>query len=1053
MTSVARRQLIGVVFLVAAFAGLGGVLTYFRQCETRQRAIRVVLDEARAEVATKQRELKELDRLTVHPEERATKHAQLEKAVKELDLRRQEQEKQLVAAAPAYTWMGWAAGFLAVLSVIVAANMSTLHGRHVIYTVVAAAVAAGLWYFKDPIYGIDLRGGAELRYRMDTSEDEKHLRQLREVLGRLEAGGSEAAAARTAINASLAELEQQVKDARSDDTRAVLRERIEELRQQLDVGQLAQLIEAREARRRQSMVMSVDVIRKRMDSAGIRQVTVRQVGDGEMMAQVPIRQVSVDPAKGEDYRREQQMAQLRREVDELKELISKPGRLGLHHVFAVRGGYSVDAQIAKDIWEGKEVPGFFKATYASEDRRGHEQQEEMILRVVPAVTGAELERAQVVMGDQGREILVDLSAAGGQAIANATAHGVIEWERDRLAIVLDGEIRSAPKVITQLGSRFRIEGRFTTAEADGICQVLNSGSLAYKPELIGENQVGPGLGQDSIDAGVKATMVGAALVVIFMGLYYMGAGLLADMALLLNLLLLIGAMNLLGGTFTLPGIAGIALTAGMAVDANVLIFERIREEKLRGKPLKLAVKAGHERALVTILDSNVTTLITAFILYKFGTGPVKGFAVTLILGILASLFCSLLVTRWMLELVVERGWAKELRMWRILGETKFGFMRASAAMFAFSALLVAGGLTLLFTTHDKYGLDFTGGLEVQMRFAEKHNPSEVRAICEKARQAIEADANRAVAAQGGGQVRVPSFNVQSYNPDAQGLSTEFKVILGEDAMGLLRAGDAPPPPASAESVPPLAAGAGAGVAAAGTAGGAVSTGMQDDITAYLRAAAGAGLDQADPFPSISRVGKQVAGEMLQKAFMAVALSILVVFIYILVRFDFMIGFGIGAAVSLAHDAIIALGVLMLANRLGMTWARIDSEIVAAILAIIGYSLNDTIVVYDRIRENLAAHRSMSLREVVDMSANQTLSRTLLTSATTFVVALSILLLGGTTLRSFALVFAAGVVVGTFSSVFVAAPITVLWERWMERRRLAVAARGKRQASPMTGAAN
>jgi preprotein translocase SecF subunit len=201
------------------------------------------------------------------------------------------------------------------------------------------------------------------------------------------------------------------------------------------------------------------------------------------------------------------------------------------------------------------------------------------------------------------------------------------------------------------------------------------------------------------------------------------------------------------------------------------------------------------------------------------------------------------------------------------------------------------------------------------------------------------------------------------------------------------------------------------------------------------------------------VGKQVAGEMLQKAFMAVALSILVVFIYILVRFDFMIGFGIGAAVSLAHDAIIALGVLMLANRLGMTWARIDSEIVAAILAIIGYSLNDTIVVYDRIRENLAAHRSMSLREVVDMSANQTLSRTLLTSATTFVVALSILLLGGTTLRSFALVFAAGVVVGTFSSVFVAAPITVLWERWMERRRLAVAARGKRQASPMTGAAN
>jgi len=1090
MTTAGRNQLLGLSLFIVSLGALAGLL-FFRQNWFEGR------DAERARLLTIKGELKtaeeERDKVVKNAATSATQRqaardvfkgkqkdledrvAAIENQLPPEDAKEKKKEKpkgfaerlerietRLMKSSPPWGWLGWPAGLLPVICFLLAINFATEHGKRFVTTMAVALTAAGLFYFRDPIMGIDLKGGAELRYKMDTSAIDREIEELEGWLDALRAGGSPADGIKRDLNGRIGGLEKKLETARGDVSKGVVEDEIKKLRSVLNPKDnfkaLADMVEVERRRRESSVNMAVNVIRRRIDAAGIRQVNVRPVDGGSgLLAQLPTRDIPHDPSRGDDYRRRMQRAQLRADLDEVRQLIETPGRLGLHHVDAC-GRYQHDAERwkqAKEKWnqqkydaDGKPqkvLPGFVMVRYSYEDRRKRKDESELLLlREKPVVTGEDLSRALVGRGDEGVEVQVWLKGPGGEKMEWFTNPGNKEYKikhgTDRLAVVLDGDCKTAPTVQTGLGSFFRITGGFTVSEAERISRVLNAGSLTYSPKLLSESQVGPGLGRDSIRAGTRASLIGAALVVLFMGIYYLGAGLIADFALMLNIAIILGAMNALGGTFTLPGIAGIALTIGMAVDANVLIFERVREEKLRGKPLKLAVKAGHDRALVTILDSNVTTLITAFILYGFGTGAVKGFAVTLSLGIIASLFTALYVTRALLEFVVDREWAKELKMCRVVGDTKVPFMKLRPAMFVFSGLLVAGSIALFATTREKWGLDFTGGLEIQAKFAERQTAEEVRGKCEKARETMQAAANQTATALGKPGVEIPAFSVQSFNPYIDGTSREFKIScqLSDDMLELVegRAGSKPAAGGGrAESAAPAAP--------AVTGGGKAA---RRDVKDFFREAfTEEAMDKDDPFPMQSRIGKRVAGELLQKAVMALALSVIFIFIYIVVRFDFVVGFGLGAAAALVHDAAISLGALLVANQLGMAGARIDLVIIAALLTIIGYSLNDTIVVFDRIRENRAAQRSLGLRELVDISVNQTLGRTVLTSVTTLMAVVSILVLGGSTLRPFALVFTVGVVVVTYSSVFVASAVAVSWENWREKRR--EAAKKKLRSQP------
>jgi SecD/SecF fusion protein len=1109
MTTAGRNQLIGLALFLASLAALGGLLFYRQHWFNGRDSERAQLLVIKSELGTArekrdkvvksissppEEKSKALDEFKITEKKLADRLGAIESKLppqkpdkaterpKDLGKRLEGVDKRVLATSPPWGWLGWPLAIFPIIAFLLAVNLATEHGRKFVITFAVAVTAVGLYYFREPIKGIDLSGGAELRYRMDTAEIDAEIARLDRWHGMLTGGGADAEKAKAEIKAIVADLEKQHAEASSEVSKSVLKESIDEHKQMLKPGKdgkygdLSGLIDIEKRRREASVTMAVSVIRRRIDAAGIRQVKVRSTEGGRgLLAQLPTREIPYDPEKGEDYRRSMQRAQLRADLDEVRKLIETPGRLGLHHVDSCAAyqqnaerwkeavGKFSEAEFKKDRRPQEVIPGYVMTIFQSEDRHKKSKTEKLLLRKEPVVTGEDLARALVGRGDRGLQVEVWLKGPGGQKMEDFTNEGNKDWniqhERDRLAVVLDGDVKTAPTVESRLGSYFRITGNFTRKEVDRITRVLNAGSLTYSPKLLSENQVGPGLGQDSIVAGRNASIIGAALVVLFMGIYYLGAGLIADFALILNVAIILGAMNALGGTFTLPGIAGIALTIGMAVDANVLIFERVREEKLRGKPLKLAVKAGHDRALVTILDANITTLITAFILYGFGTGPVKGFAVTLSLGILASLFTALFVTRGFLEFVVDRGWAKELKMCRLVGDTKVSFMKLRPVMFAISAVLVAGAVALFAGTEDKYGLDFTGGMEVQVKFAGKKRASEVRGKAEEARAAMEIAANDTARSLGLSTVKVPAFSVQSFNPDLDGTSLDFKIScqLTDRMIDLIEgrtrepAGTATPvaPGGKAESAPPKA-GTPAGRAesappSTGKAAGS-GTGKRGELKDFFEEAFGKKeLDKDDPFPMISRIGESVAGELLRKAAMALVLSVIFIFIYIVVRFDFVVGFGLGAAAALVHDAAISLGALLVANHLGMAGARVDLVIIAAVLTIIGYSLNDTIVVFDRIRENRAAQRSLGLRDLVDLSVNQTLSRTVLTSATTLLAVLSILILGGGTLRPFALVFTVGVIVGTYSSVFVASAVAVTWENWREKRR--EAAKKKLRSAP------
>ncbi len=684
-----------------------------------------------------------------------------------------------------------------------------------------------------------------------------------------------------------------------------------------------------------------------------------------------------------------------------------------------------------------------------------------------------------------------------------------EHTNKRLAIVLDGKVSSDPKIHTAIRGPGTISGPqpqgFTLREQKALLTILRSGSVEVKPVLMSQNTIGPTLGENSIYRGKIAAVIGLTAVFAFMVIYYMTAGLIASLSLAVNLIFLMGVLIFLEATLTLPGIAGIVLTVGMAVDANILIFERIREEKDRGKTIAQSIKNGFERAFITIVDANVTTFITGFILFQFGTGPIKGFAATLMIGICSSLFAALVVSKVVFALLLDKGVIKKnLAMLRLLKSPNISFIKGMPPAGICSLIIVVVGLAgFVVADQSKYGLDFTGGYNVHLKCVEGTSQADIQTILgseypnvqvvsidqgavkrveepfevfdikikstmsvkeallaeEEALKAAggaaaEPESDVSSAAQGpvgssavylkkikellkGKLVKDPIFDL-SLHPDeaTQTTMVDFGLNLAEptDEAGLKSAfGDLleikeakfsdDNKSVLVKAVYPV---------------GTTFTPMwiQGRISTTLKKASKAGsqVELLDPFPLTGYIGPTVGHQLRDAAVIAIFFSLVAIIVYIRLRFK-QYKYGLAAAAALVHDVLITLGAVTAARATGLVDVEIDLPLIAAFLTIIGYSLNDTIVVFDRVRENLP-RVSMPFPDLVNLSINQTLSRTVLTSLTTLmaVVLLFVLNYGQrNVMEGFSFALIVGVVVGTYSSIFVASPVLLLLHRREEQQ--------------------
>jgi SecD/SecF fusion protein len=524
------------------------------------------------------------------------------------------------------------------------------------------------------------------------------------------------------------------------------------------------------------------------------------------------------------------------------------------------------------------------------------------------------------------------------------------------AIILDNHVISAPRINEPiLGGSGQISGNFTAQTANDLAVLLRAGALPATLTVVEERTVGPGLGQDSIQAGKMSSIVGAVLVVVFMAVAYGKLGWIANLALAANVAMMIAILTMLGATLTLPGIAGIVLTIGMAVDSNVLIYERIREERRDGRSVIQAIDSGFQRALATIVDSNLTTLIAAVVLFFLGSGPVRGFAVTLAIGIITTLFTAFTLTRWLTSEWLRRTRPKELPRGyiRLVPEvTRIPFMRVRLQAFFVSIMLCVGSVVLLFTNGLNLGIDFTGGTLIEVRA--------------KTGDADVGDIRARLSEAGIREIQVQGFGEGTDALIRIGLEPE----LGEEAGDL------------------------------------VVQKAQNTLSSDY------------DIRRTEQVGPTVSGELAWTATIGTLTAMFAILLYVWVRFEWQ--FAIGSITSTINDVLLTLGFLSL------TQLQFDLSTVAAILTIVGYSLNDTVVIYDRVRENLRRYKKMPLGQLLDLSDNEMLARTAMTSVTTFLALLSLFVFGGEVIRSFVASMLFGVFIGTFSSIFIAAPVLILF---------------------------
>ena len=676
-----------------------------------------------------------------------------------------------------------------------------------------------------------------------------------------------------------------------------------------------------------ALSQAIEVLRKRIDVFGVAEPIIQSAGGNRILIQLPgLSQSDKDNAK-----------------------------------ITIQKTAFLEFRMVKDdsddiIKNGDPIPyGYVLLKHVDQQANGTTRLEQFVVSKNPenGLKGDIIKSAMVVRGNLGEpQIDFQLSDEGAKKFGETTRDNV----GHRLAIVLDGELYSAPNIQSPIETgNGQITGSYTIEQAMELANVLQN-PLKAPLKIVYASDVDPTLGKDSIRSGITAAIYGVVFVSGFMLVYYLFAGLAANVALVTNIIILLGVMCSVGTTFTLPGIAGAVLTVGMAVDANVLIYERIREELAKGKSLRGAIEAGYARAFGTIFDSHVTSLISSIILIFMGTGEIKGFGVTLTIGVAASLFTALVVTRLIFNFMVDRSLIKSLHMLHLIRSTKLDFMKVAKPLFVVTWLFVIVSLGFGISRGDKlFGVDFLGGDSTTYSFAQKLDEKVIRTALTAVHEA-----------------------------DAQ-IQYQKDVGAGTETLRLT-----------------------------------TSSGSVDKVKAAM-----ADLPQAHfQLLGSQQVGATLGKEIQQSAIIASLLSLFGILVYVAFRYEF--SFAVAAVVAVLHDVLFAIGAYCIANA--VSGRQFNATVVAAVLTIIGFSINDKIVIFDRIREQLKLGVRGSFRDIINMSLNQTLSRTIITSGTVFLATLSLFIWGGGVINDFAFTFLVGIIVGTYSSIYIASVIVLWWHK-------------------------
>ena len=598
----------------------------------------------------------------------------------------------------------------------------------------------------------------------------------------------------------------------------------------------------------------------------------------------------------------------------------------------------------------------------------------------PAMDGGAVSTAQENYSQNGSaaEVNLMMNANGASQWAQLTGQNIGK----PIAIVLDGYVYSAPNVQNKIeGGSSVITGNFTIQEAQDLANVLKSGKVPAPARIIQDTVVGHSLGEESINAGLISFVLAFCLVLLYMGLFYKTAGWMADLALVLNIFLLMGVLVSLGSVLTLPGIAGIVLTMGMAVDANVIIYERIKEELRGGKGLALAIKDGFSNAYSAIIDGQLTTIITGIVLFVFGNGPVQGFATTLVIGILTSVFCAIFITRMLIEKVVEKkGTLSFSRSWseNWLANVSFDFISKRKSSYILSGALCVLSLISLFALGLNTGVDFTGGRTYVVRFDQNVAAEEIRVALDGALVSEDAAKSSVEVKQYGGENQMRIITQYKYDDTSEETTAEVDALIYNALKGFYSY------PITLEQF----------------------TSTQEDVNGII---------------SSEKIGPAIAKDMVFNAFYAVLFSLIAIGLYITFRFKRW-QWATGATFALAHNVFLVIGIFSMLYHIMPFNLEVNQAFIAAILTIIGYSINDTVVIFDRIREYIALYPKRAISDNINKAICSTLSRTMNTSGTTIVTLLAMFILGGENLRGFIFALLLGVIIGTYSSVFVATPI-------------------------------
>ena len=674
---------------------------------------------------------------------------------------------------------------------------------------------------------------------------------------------------------------------------------------------------------------AMEVIRKRVDKMGTAEPVITPSGTDRILVQIP----GLDPQK----------------LAETREQLKKVAKLEFRLVHAQSD------TLVPQIEAGTAVipPGYSLEPLAGE-RNGEKVERKLLVKKKPDLLGTHVTAAGAMYGQKGWEVTLEFDSTGADQFAALTKQ--VANEQSAMAIVLDGKILSAPNVdgneypLGIVGGRAQISGgSMGEKEARNLASALEN-PLETPVRIEMERSASASLGADSIRSGIYSGLLGLALIWFAVLLYYRLAGLVALLALAIEGVLLFGILAMFGAVLTLPGIAGTILTLGMAIDANVLIYERLREELATGKSLRVALDAAYKKAFSAIFDSHITTLITAAILYWMATGPVKGFAVTLTIGIVASLFTALVITRNLFLWLFHFKLLRSISMADLIGKTDVDFLGQRRFALTVSTVAILGlGAFFAYRGANNFGIDFRGGdrlvLEAQ---GEKVSETQVR-------QAV-------------GEMKIADFTVQS----EKSATSEFLTIrLPLDT----------------------------------------STAVDTQLKAQFPQA-------KYRTEATEKVGSAVGNELIRSSVIALSLGLLGILIYVAVQFE--VSFAVSAMIALIHDLVITIGIYSLAGR------EISLIFIGAVLTIAGYSVSDTIVVFDRMREGIRNGRTGSVYEIVNRSINETLSRTILTGGTTLLALAALYFLGGPVLNDFAFAIFVGVVVGTYSSIYVAAPVVLWW---------------------------